>query len=416
MNNSALCMTTPRPPHARLCLVLLVLLGFSLGCSEFVVIGIESELASEFGVSISTVGQLISLFALPYAVCTPLLALSTGRFRRYRVLLVYTVLFCLGNALSATAQSYGMLLAARILIGSVSGALLAVGVTFIPELTSPKHMSIVISIVYAAFSVAMVIVTSVGKILADTAGWHYAMDGVLVLALLVCAALLAVMPHSGATDEPSTFAEQVRLLGEPTIICGMLIFVFGVGSVYTFYGYITPYLEHILGMKTFEASTTLMVYGGFCLFSNILGGWIDARFGIKALLVTFALQAAVLFGLFAVQGFTPLALALIFCLATLMYLSSVPCISLFMRVARKRHPKALTLASSLEPMAFNVGISFGTAIGGWVAARVGIAYEGAMGAVLGVVAFALVLATIKLSQRQQTAPTAQSRQNAKGAD
>ena len=170
MNNSALCMTTPRPPHARLCLVLLVLLGFSLGCSEFVVIGIESELASEFGVSISTVGQLISLFALPYAVCTPLLALSTGRFRRYRVLLVYTVLFCLGNALSATAQSYGMLLAARILIGSVSGALLAVGVTFIPELTSPKHMSIVISIVYAAFSVAMVIVTSVGKILADTAG------------------------------------------------------------------------------------------------------------------------------------------------------------------------------------------------------------------------------------------------------
>ena len=53
-------------------------------------------------------------------------------------------------------------------------------------------------------------------------------------------------------------------------------------------------------MGTVEASTTLMAYGVFCLVSNILGGWIDARFGMKALLVTFVLQAATLLGLFAV--------------------------------------------------------------------------------------------------------------------
>ena len=174
--------------------------------------------------------------------------------------------------------------------------------------------------------------------------------------------------------------------------------------MYTFYGYITPYLEQILDMSTVETSTTLMVYGGFCLLSNILAGWIDTRFGIKALLVTFLMQAAVLFGLFVVQGSMPVALILVFCLATLMYLSSVPCVSLFMRVARRRHPKALTLASSLEPMAFNVGISFGTAVGGWVASQAGIAHEGAMGAALALIAFALVLATIRCSQKQKTAP------------
>ena len=53
-------------------------------------------------------------------------------------------------------------------------------------------------------------------------------------------------------------------------------------------------------MGTVEASTTLMAYGVFCLISNILGGWIDAHFGMKALLVTFVLQAAALLGLFAV--------------------------------------------------------------------------------------------------------------------
>ena len=58
------------PARTKLCLALLVLLGFSLGCSEFVVIGIESDLATELGVSLATAGQLISVFALVYAIAT----------------------------------------------------------------------------------------------------------------------------------------------------------------------------------------------------------------------------------------------------------------------------------------------------------------------------------------------------------
>ncbi|MFR7798238.1 MAG: hypothetical protein ACLU37_09270 [Collinsella sp.] len=53
-----------------------MLLGFSLGCSEFVVIGIESDLATELGISLATAGQLISVFALVYAIATPALALA----------------------------------------------------------------------------------------------------------------------------------------------------------------------------------------------------------------------------------------------------------------------------------------------------------------------------------------------------
>ncbi len=390
------------PTRARLCIALLTLLGFSLGCSEFIVIGIESELAAEFNVTLSTVGQLISLFALPYAIMTPLLALSTGRFKRYQLLLVYSVLFCLGNVISSVAQSFEVLLAARILIGSVSGALLAVGVTYIPELTDPKRMPIIISVVYAAFSVAMVIATSVGKILADTVGWHVAMDSTLALAVVTCVALAVCMPRTGATDEPATFGEQALLLTEPCVICGMFIFVFGVGSVYTFYGYVTPYLQQILGFDTMQASTTLMAYGGCTLVSNILGGWIDARFGIRALVVTFLLQAVALFSLWSVGAAMPAALILIFAIGLLMYLASVSCISLFMEIASKRHPKALTLASSLEPMAFNIGISFGTAVGGGVVATAGIAHVGLVGAILSVAACALVLLTIKLTAKSRS--------------
>lgn len=395
------------PARTNLCLALLVLLGFSLGCSEFVVIGIESDLATELGISLATAGQLISVFALVYAIATPVLALSTGRFRRYQLLVCYSIVFVLGNLVMALAPNFQVLFVSRIILGSVSGALLAVGVTYIPELLSPQQTSLAISVVYGAFSVAMVFVTSIGKFVADTLDWHVAMYGTLAFAVLICAALVAFMPRAGQTDEPATFREQAGLLREPSIITGMLIFLFGVGSVYVFYGYVTPYLEQVLGMGTVQASTTLMAYGVFCLTSNILGGWIDARFGMKALLVTFVLQAAALFGLFAVGAAMPLTLVFVFSLALLMYLFSVSCITHFMDVARSRHPKSMVLASSVEPMAFNVGISFGTAVGGAVVSGIGIAYVGAVGAAFSLVAWVLTLVTIKLARWERRRHAAQ---------
>ena len=96
---------------------------------------------------------------------------------------------------------------------------------------------------------------------------------------------------------------------------------------------------NIIMQRMVEVIMTVAPYGVFCLISNILGGWIDARFGMKALLVTFVLQAVALFGLFAVGAAMPLALVFVFSLAMLMYLFSVSCITHFMDVARSRHPK-----------------------------------------------------------------------------
>ena len=169
---------------------------------------------------------------------------------------------------------------------------------------------------------------------------------------------------------------------------------------------------NIIMQRMVEVIMTVAPYGVFCLISNILGGWIDARFGMKALLVTFVLQAAALLGLFAVDGTMPLALVFVFSLALLMYLFSVSCITHFMDVARSRHPKSMVLASSVEPMAFNVGISFGTAVGGAVVSSIGIAYVGAVGAAFSLVAWALTLVTIKLARWERRRQSAQPRMQA----
>lgn len=388
-------------PYALLCIGLLIALGFSLGCSEFIVIGIQPEIARDFGVPLSQAGMLMSVFSITYAIATPVLALSTGRIPRRTLLIGYSILFCAGNSAAVLATSFEMLLAARVLIGLVSGALLAIGATYIPELAGMKRISICISLVYAAFSIAMVISTSAGKFIAATWEWHYAVIGTLVMSLVVCAALILVLPRTGATDIPATAREQMPLLRDPRIIAGTAIFMFGVGSIYVFYGYVTPYLENILGMGTLEASGALMAYGGMCFASNLLSGWCDARFGVKTMLVSFPIQAVLLFGLWAVGPAMPWALAIILGIALTMYVVSTPCISLFMTTAADEYPQALTLASSLEPTAFNVGIAFGTAVGGVVISGPGMPYVGLVGAAFSLVAWALAALTVRLATKRR---------------
>ncbi|RRF89854.1 MAG: MFS transporter [Coriobacteriaceae bacterium] len=375
-------------------------MGFSLGCAEFIVIGIQTNLAHGLGVSIAQTGQLVSLFALLYAIMTPVLALSTGRFRRYSLMLVYLALFCVGNVMSAFATSFGVLLAARMLLGSISGALLAVGVTFIPELAGPRKSSLALTLVYSSYSVALIVSTSVGKILASTVGWHAAMYGTLAFSVVTSVLLALVMPRTGQTDEPATVAEQASLLKEPSVLTGILVFVFGISSVYTFYGYVTPYLEQVLDMGTVRVSETLLVYGAITFVSNLMSGWLDARFGLRSLFFTFLAQAVALAGLFVVGSAMPAALVFVMVIALLMYLVSIPSVSNFMRVSRERHPKALTLASSLEPLSFNIGISFGTLVGGAVVSGPGIRSIGLVGAVLALVAAAMVTVTVRLGRKR----------------
>lgn len=394
--------TTPAriSSYAKLCIALLVALGFSLGASEFIVIGIQPELAETLNIPLAQTGMFMSAFSITYAVATPVLALSTGRIPRYTLLIAYSVLFVLGNVAAVLSTSFEMLLAARVLIGLVSGALLAVGVTYIPELVGMKRISMCISLVYAAFSVSMVVATSVGKFIAATLEWHYALIGTLVLSIVVCLALVLALPKKGAADIPAGVREQLPLLRDPRMICGAAIFMFGVGSVYVFYGYVTPYLEDILGMDTLAASAALMGYGGTCFISNLLSGVLDTRFGIKALVATFPIQAALLLALFFVGSAMPAAYIVILGVALSMYLVSTPCVSLFMTTAGNEYPQALTLASSLEPTAFNVGIAFGTAVGGAVISSIGMGYVGLVGAAFSLVACALAAFTTHIVRKR----------------
>lgn len=69
--------------RTKLATVALVIVGFALGFTEFIVIGITPDIAEEYGISLASAGNLVGFFAISYAVSTPIIVLSTGRFRRF---------------------------------------------------------------------------------------------------------------------------------------------------------------------------------------------------------------------------------------------------------------------------------------------------------------------------------------------
>lgn len=379
------------PLRRRLSYALIVLLGFSLGVSEFVVIGIEPELAENFQCTLAQIGDLISCFAISYAIATPCLAIATARFRRSRLLAAYLAVFVAGNFAAMLAPSLGVMVASRVVMGAVAGPLLAVGTTYVSDLLGPWKSSMGISVVYAAFSIALVLATSAGRMVVALWSWHVALVAAFGFAILTAVLLVVVLPKDDARKREAALSSprhQLGLLKEPTVIFGVLIFVFGVGGVYAFYGFVTPYLETELGLSNAQSGAVLLIFGCICFFSDLLSGWLDGRFGMKSLPPAFVVLTAALLGLWlAGTHVVPAMVAMVF-IALLMYSFSIQAISMFMELARRHHPGALVLAASIEPTSFNIGIAFGTTVGGATVTAVGLGGVGLAGAALSGLALA----------------------------
>jgi len=107
----------------------LILLAFVLGFSEFIIVGILDDIAQQFSVDISVVGYLVTIFALVYAVSTPIVT-SLIKSNLYRALLLLMGIFTFGNLLTALSPTYSVLVISRVVTAIVSGAAISLAMTF----------------------------------------------------------------------------------------------------------------------------------------------------------------------------------------------------------------------------------------------------------------------------------------------
>lgn len=250
---------------------ILIFASFMLGMSEFVVVGILPDIASGLKISEVTVGNLVALFAFVYAPCTPIGSALSARFPRFATYLILMGVFLVGNILCALAPNYPVLLIARLLIASVSGTLVAISMTFAPDVTTDKYRTKFIAWVFSGFSIASVVGVPIGTWVANTFGWRVTFYLVSVLTAVLMISMVLVLPRNSHPAKIG-FLRQFRLFFDRRIQLGVLDVVCGAAASYVFYTYLSPIMRDEIGVPEQYLSIGLVIYGCACLWSNLYGG------------------------------------------------------------------------------------------------------------------------------------------------
>lgn len=363
--------------------MVLISLSFMLGMSEFIVVGILPDIAAGLKVSEVTVGNLVSLFAFVYAPVTPLGSALSARFPRFATHLTLAGVFLIGNVLCAFAPNYGVLVVARILIALVSGTLVAIAMTYAPDVTTEQYRTKFIAWVFSGFSIASVVGVPVGTWVANTFGWRWAFHLVNVLTVALIVLMVMVLPRNSRIVKIG-FLPQFRLFFDRRIQLGVLAVVFGAAATYVFYTYPTPIMRDEVHVPEQYLSVGLVIFGAACLWSNLYGGKLaDRGRGVEPLTHIRPIYCAhaVLMASLIVTHWVPVYGALLLVvLGMFMYLQNSASQVLYMDVASQSHPGSLNLAASLNSMSFNIGIALGSAVGGLVNGHFGLTWLGPVGA------------------------------------
>ena len=363
--------------------VILIASSFMLGMSEFIVVGILPDIAADLKISEVTVGNLVSLFAFVYAPVTPLGSALSARFPRFATHLTLIGIFLAGNLLCAFAPNYAVLVVARIMIALVSGTLVAVAMTYAPDVTTDKFRTKFIAWVFSGFSIASVVGVPVGTWVANTFGWRWAFHMINVLTIMLIVGMVVALPRNSHIVKIG-FLPQFRLFFDRRIQLGVLDVVCGAAASYVFYTYLTPIMRDEVHVPEQYLSVGLVIFGAACLWSNLYGGKLaDRGRGVEPLTHIRPIYCAhaVLMASLVVAHWVPVYGALLLVvLGMFMYLQNSASQVLYMDVASQSHPGSLNLAASLNSMSFNIGIALGSAVGGLVNGHFGLTWLGPVGA------------------------------------
>lgn len=372
--------------------------AFGIGLTEFVIMGLLPEVASDFGVSEATAGWLISGYALAVTVGALLLTAATTRLPRKPVLLGLLGLFIIGNTLSAIAPGYEVMLAGRILAALCHGAFFGIGSVVASGLVAPAKKAQAVAIMFTGLTAANVLGVPFGTLLGQQFGWRSTFWVISATGVVAFVGIALLVPALHRDGEAPSLRYELTAFRNGQVWLSLIVTILAYGGMFGAFTYMAYTLTGVSGYPS-SAVPWLLVLSGLGLF---VGNWIGGRladhdidrtltFFIAGLLVTL-----ILFGLLA--SIPWVAAVALFVMGGFGF-GTVPGLqSRIMQYAGG----APTLASGANIGAFNVGNALGAWAGG-LAISAGLGYASPVwtGALITVPALVImIIATLKARREQ----------------
>ncbi|MEU6676058.1 MFS transporter [Streptomyces sp. NPDC046925] len=335
---------------------------FSVVTTEMLPVGLLTSLSAGLGVSDGTAGLTVTLPGVVAALAALLLPVAVRRADRRTVLCALMVLLAAANLVSALAPAFGVLLAARVLVGVCIGGVWAIaaglGVRLVREETAGRATTVI----FSGIAVASVLGVPAGTFLGELAGWRWAFAVMGVFALAVAGLLAAVLPPlpASAAVRIGTFP---ALLRNARLRAGLLVVLLLVTGHFAAYTYVRPVLERVPDLGAGLISGLLLAYGVAGIAGNFAGGALAARDPRRALLAISGGLASVVLLLGPAGGSLLASVALLVAWGLAYGGVSVSTQQWVLAAA----PRAREAASALFAAVFNAAIALGALTGGLVA-------------------------------------------------
>jgi DHA1 family inner membrane transport protein len=377
----------------------LALGGFALGTGEFASMGLLPNVARDIAVSIPTAGHMISAYALGVVFGAPVLAAAFARAPRRAMLIGLMLVFALGNLASASAASYGFVLAARFTAGLPHGAYFGIASLVAASLVPPNKRAQAVARMMLGLSAANVVGVPFATWVGQVAGWRSAFGVVAILGILtalLCRVTLLPMPAA----EGASPLRELGALGRLQVWLTLGIAAIGFGGMFAVYSYITPTLTHVTGKSEAEVPLLLAVCGVGMIAGSLFGGWLADRGIMRAIGILLVLDMLTLAAFYwTAHDLTALTVNMF--MMGFAGLAIGPALQTrLMDVAAD----AQTLAAALNHSAFNAANALGAWLGGVAIAQgLGWTSTGPIGAALaggGFVVYLLARASARGATRE----------------
>ncbi|MFD0968017.1 MFS transporter [Plantactinospora endophytica] len=352
--------------------------------AEALPIGLLLPMAGDLAVPPSQVGMLVTAYGAVVMVASVPLTALVRRVPRRRLLSALLAGFVVSTASTVLADTFALMLAARMATAATHALFWAVVVPAAAELFRPALRGRVVAIVFAGGNVALTLGVPAGTWLGERAGWRasfLAVAGLGAIVLVVVAALLpSTRPDQGHAARGATpDARRFWLL--------VAVAVLATAGAIAGYTYVALFVTEVSGFAAASVGAVLLARGVASVLGIIAVGVVVDRSPWLALVVTVAVQSAALLGLYAF-GHRPAAAVVLIALAGLAFAAFTAVLGgLVLRVA----PGRSDLAAATVSAAVNVGITAGAFLGGLVLPGHGVRSTVLLGGLLGVVALAIAL-------------------------
>ena len=374
---------------------------FIVGMVEMMVAGIMNLMSEDLGVSEAIIGQLVTLYALTFAICGPILVKLTNRFAVRPVLLWTLVAFIIGNAMIAMAPNFTILVIGRILSSAAASLIIVKVLALTAMLTIPKNRGKMIGVVYTGFSGATVFGVPIGTMIGDAIGWRFTFLFIIIVSVIAGVLMMVYLPSTselnqvqrqwGSTSNKQLNTSKILRPAEVVKYLAITFFILVANSV-TFV-YINPLIlnnGHQMGF----VSLALLVNGIAGVIGTSLGGILADKLSSKRwLIIAFSIFIVMMLMMNLILHTVTILLIGLF-IWNIVQWSTNPAIQSGM-IEHVEGDTSQVMSWNMSSL--NAGIGFGGIIGGLVVSNISVQAVTIVSAIVGTMGLIIVISLKNMS-------------------